>query len=251
MCCSGSEVHLPTLQPSPEPLHSLLTHQHPMAKHFSAVWKYNRCFQMTSFGAREVKEGNFMPTFKVQGQVHHRTGNIMVGPQQQPSFLQIYCVGDDDNERDIHCGIYPGVNPQLFSQLQKLLREHNKYILELKAAVDSVPKGHKDFQVVINSDRKPSGEHRGRFNAPMTTEVAVLIVSQDFEKREIVLHIRDNRLLPISETHHAYDSPVPSDVLPWRRWLLHQYTSVRPKHQSSSQEDRVCCCLLQLQDNGV
>ncbi|ETE64708.1 E3 ubiquitin-protein ligase RING2, partial [Ophiophagus hannah] len=34
MCCSGGKVHLPPLEPYPEPLHSLLTHQHPMAERF-------------------------------------------------------------------------------------------------------------------------------------------------------------------------------------------------------------------------
>ncbi|KAG8131067.1 hypothetical protein E2320_017795, partial [Naja naja] len=203
MCCSGGKIQLPLLEGS----YSLLTCQHLMAEHFlSAAWKYNGGFQMTSFGARDVKEGNFMPIFKVQGQVYHRIGSIMAGPQQQPSFLQIYFVGDEDNERDIRCGIYPGVNPELVSQLQNLLREHNKYILELKAAVDSIPKGHKDFKVVINANWKPSGEHCSHFNAPMAAEVAVLIVSQDFEKRDIVLHSRDNRLLRISETQCVYDA---------------------------------------------
>ncbi|GFT58060.1 uncharacterized protein TNCV_722451 [Trichonephila clavipes] len=68
MCCSGGKVQLPTLEPYPEPLHSLLTHQDPLSEHFlSTIRKYNGCFQMTSFGAKEIKEGNFMPTFKVQG----------------------------------------------------------------------------------------------------------------------------------------------------------------------------------------
>lgn len=39
----------------------------------------------------------------------------------------------------------------------------------------------------------------------MTREVAVLILGQDFEKRDIVLHSRDNRLVRISKMHHAYD----------------------------------------------
>ena len=54
---------------------------------------------MTYFGAKEVKKGNFMLTFKVQGQVYGRIGSFMPAPQQQPSFLQIYFVSDNDNER--------------------------------------------------------------------------------------------------------------------------------------------------------
>ncbi|GFU04953.1 uncharacterized protein TNCV_1290571 [Trichonephila clavipes] len=45
MCCSGGKVQLPTLEPYPEPLHSLLTHQDPLSEHFlSTIRKYNGCF---------------------------------------------------------------------------------------------------------------------------------------------------------------------------------------------------------------
>lgn len=207
MCCNGGKVQLHAIQHYPEPLQSLLIHQDARSEQFlSSIRKYNGCFQMTSFGAKEVRGGNFMPTFKVQGQVYHRIGSIMAKPQTQPSFLQIYFVGDDDNERDIRCKIYSGVNSELVGQLQKLLHKHNKYILDLKAAIDSVPKGQKEFKVIINADKKPAGEHQGRFNAPTSQEVAILIAGQEFEKRDIVLHSRDNRVIRISETHRAYDA---------------------------------------------
>ncbi|GFW91287.1 ATP-dependent DNA helicase [Trichonephila clavipes] len=173
MCCSGGKVQLPALEPYPEPLHSLLTHQDPLSEHFlSTIRNYNGCFQMTSFGAKEIKEGNFMPTFKVQGQVYHRIGSLMARAHQKPSFLQIYFMGDDHREKDIRCGIYPGIKPELISQLQKSLHELNKYIMDFKAAIDSVPKDQKEFKVVINAERKPFGEHKGRFTAPQTKEVA-------------------------------------------------------------------------------
>ncbi|GFT05679.1 ATP-dependent DNA helicase [Trichonephila clavipes] len=183
MCCSEGKVQLPTLEPYPKPLHSLLTHQDPLSEHFlSTIRKYNGCFQMTSFGAKEIKEGNFMPTFKVQGQVYHRIGSLMARANQKPSFLQIYFMGDDHREKDIRWGIYPGIKPELMSQLQKSLHEHNKYIMDFKAAIGSVPKDQKEFKVVINAERKPFREHKGRFTAPQTKEVAVVIVGQEFEK---------------------------------------------------------------------
>ncbi|XP_053598610.1 uncharacterized protein LOC128668835 [Microplitis demolitor] len=161
---------------------------------------------MTSFESKEVKEGSFMPTFKVQGQVYHRIGSVMVENNQQPSFLQIYFVGDDNREREIRCGICPGIKPELIHQLQNLLHEHHQYIKDFKVAIESVPKNQKEFQVIINADKKPSGEHRGRFNAQMAKEVAVIIVGQNFEKRDIILNSRDDKLKRISEIHRAYDT---------------------------------------------
>ena len=45
------------------------------------------------------------------------------------------------------------------------------------------------LKLVIRADKKPIGEHRGRFNAPTTNEVAAIIVNQDqgAEMRDIVL----------------------------------------------------------------
>lgn len=70
---------------------------------------------------------------------------------------------------------------------------------------ESVSKGE-EFRMIINANRKPTGAHTGRYNVPSTTYVALLIVGQTFEKRDIVLHSRDTRLVRISETHRAYDA---------------------------------------------
>ena len=47
---------------------------------------------MTSFGAKQITEGPFMPTFKVQGQVYHLIGSLLA--DSEPRFLQIYFVPD-------------------------------------------------------------------------------------------------------------------------------------------------------------
>jgi hypothetical protein len=161
---------------------------------------------MTSFGGNEVNTGNFVSTFKIQGQVYHRIGSLMPEPHQSPSFLQIYFVGDEDKENEIRCSYLSGLKQELVGQLQKMLHEHNKYIKDFKATIESVPKNQNEFRVVINADRKPSGEHRGRFNAPTSNEVALMIVGQTFKKRDIVLHSRESKLVRISEIHRAYDT---------------------------------------------
>lgn len=207
ICCNNGKVKLPHIEKYPEPLHSLLTYQHAESEHFLANTRmYNSCFQMTSFGAKDIKIGNFMPTFKIQGQVYHRIGSLMPVPEQQPAFLQIYFVGDKNTERDIRCGNFPNVKQELVMPLQELLHTNNKYIRDLKTAIESVPDDQQHFQVVIDANRKPHGEHRGRYNDPTTDEVAVLIVGQEFDKRDIVLHSRNSTLQRISETHRAYDA---------------------------------------------
>ncbi|XP_018496310.2 uncharacterized protein LOC108864686 [Galendromus occidentalis] len=62
-----------------------------------------------------------------------------------------------------------------------------------------------DYVVVIKADKTP-GEHAGRFNAPTLDEVAIVIVGEEFNSRDIVLRRRDGCLKRVSETHRSYDA---------------------------------------------
>lgn len=97
MCCASGKVCLPNLQEPPQPIKNLLTNNHPLSGHFlTNIRKYNSLFQMTSFGAKEIREGNFMPTFKIEGQVYHLIGSLLPSSGQNPQFLQIYFISDAD-----------------------------------------------------------------------------------------------------------------------------------------------------------
>lgn len=69
-----------------------------------------------------------------------------------------------------------------------------------------MPKDLQHFQDVINADKKPIGKHKGRFNAPTTKEVEILVIEQQFKNRDIVLQSRVDKLIRICEIHHAYDA---------------------------------------------
>ena len=77
----------------------------------------------------------------------------------------------------------------------------------MKAALDW-REGHDapDFEVAIHADRKPAGDHVGRYNAPITNEVAIVLVNQRLsEKGDIVISTKEGGLRRISETNRAYD----------------------------------------------
>lgn len=207
MCCSAGKVQLPPFEPLPEPLYSLVMGSHPEHVHFmNRVRKYNGCFNMTSFGAKQVLRDGLIPTFKVQGQVYHLVGSLLPAPQQEAQFLQIYFVGEDEREVRLRCSNFPEVKQELVKQLQRMLHDVNSYIKDLKTALDKVPPTCKKFEVVIHADRKPADVHAGRFNAPTANEVALVIVGQQFEQRDIVLQSHDNTLRRISEIHRSYDA---------------------------------------------
>lgn len=101
ICCANGKVQLPDLLPPPEPLQTLLLGDTPQSKHFLAnIRKYNSCFQMTSFGATNIVREDFMPTFKVQGQIYHQAGSLLPLPDQDHKFLQIYFMGNTDDQID-------------------------------------------------------------------------------------------------------------------------------------------------------
>jgi hypothetical protein len=61
-----------------------------------------------------------------------------------------------------------------------------------------------DYKVVIRADKQPAGTHERTFNAPTIDEVAILIVGENVETRDIVLTHRDTvQLQQIYETHRS------------------------------------------------
>ena len=64
-----------------------------------------------------------------------------------------------------------------------------------------------DYKVVIRADKRPTGTHERTFNAPTIDEVAILIVGENLERRDIALARRDTgQIQQICETHRSYDT---------------------------------------------
>jgi hypothetical protein len=60
---------------------------------------YNSDFQMMSLGAsREVCHGDFMQTFKIQGQVYHLAGSFLPSPGAESQLVEIIRLGDQQEE---------------------------------------------------------------------------------------------------------------------------------------------------------
>ena len=203
MCCASGKVILPNIEEPPEPIKSLLTSNHALSTHFlSNVRRYNSVFQMTSFGAKEIREGNFMPTFKVEGQFYHLVGSLMPSSGQRPQFLQIYFISDAD-QLSLRSNMAPMLKTDLINVLQIVLNTYNIYIQSFKHSMDrSTPES---LKLIIHSDCTPQTQHRGRYNAPSINEVAVLFLDEEKGPRDIVLHGRDGQLKRMPELHRAYD----------------------------------------------
>ncbi|GFV05307.1 ATP-dependent DNA helicase [Trichonephila clavipes] len=72
-----------------------------------------------------------------------------------------------------------------------------------------------DYAVVIRADKRPVGQHERQFNALTIDEVAIIIVGEEFESRDIILHRRNGDIQQVSETHRSYDG-LQYPILFWR-----------------------------------
>ncbi|GFT82255.1 uncharacterized protein TNCV_4650671 [Trichonephila clavipes] len=132
MCYTGGKITLPHLEVPPEPLKTYLIDvdlafrlivdlagSTAESKHFlSNIRKYNFCFQMTSFGV-EIVTAEFMPTFKIKGQIYHKAGSLLPFKDSDHKFLQMYFIDDDKDEVDARYGIHTSLR-SIISQLQEL-----------------------------------------------------------------------------------------------------------------------------------
>lgn len=205
MCCASGKVKLPPLRPPPEPLLSLLSGDSSESKHFlKNIRKYNSAFQMTSFGATKIVQHNFMPTFKIQGQVYHCIGSLLPVPDVEHKFLQIYFMGDDDLQIDQRCSYNQGTRREIISDLQTFFHQNNALIRLFRTAIENMPAD--DYKIVIRADKTPAGEHARRYNAPTINEVAIVMVGEEFDSRDIILHRRNDTIQRVAETHRSYDA---------------------------------------------
>ncbi|XP_037936841.1 uncharacterized protein LOC119670591 [Teleopsis dalmanni] len=92
----------------------------------------------------------------------------------------------------------------ILQDLQQLLHEQHALVRLFKTALERMP--HDNYKVVIRSDKRPGETHERKFNAPTIDEVAILIVGENLNTRDIVLTRRDSgQLQQIYETHRSYD----------------------------------------------
>lgn len=124
---------------------------------------------------------------------------------EEHKFLQIYFVGNSNTETNQRCAINCAMKRQIIGQLQELLHEHNALVRLFKTALEDMPSD--DHTIIIRADKRPTGSHERQFNAPTVDEIAVVIVGENVESRDIVLKRRnDGQLQRVCETHRSYDA---------------------------------------------
>lgn len=141
---------------------------------------------------------------QIQGQIYHRVGALLPPTDADHQFLQIYFMGNTSQEVHQRCLHNGNVDRAIVQQLQDMFHQTNELLRLFKTALERMPTD--DHKIVIKADKAPLGQHRGRFNAPTIDEVAIIIVGENLDSRDIVLHRRSNQLQRVYETHRSYDA---------------------------------------------
>ncbi|KAF8770993.1 hypothetical protein HNY73_018457 [Argiope bruennichi] len=98
-----------------------------------------------------------------------------------------------------------GTDLKVFGLPEQLLHEHNALVRMFRTALERML--NNDYKVVIRADKRPAGKHERTFNVPTIDVVAILIVGENVERRDIVFKRCDTRQLQkIFETHRSYDT---------------------------------------------
>ena len=91
------------------------------------------------------------PTIQIHGQIYHLAGSLLPHSDQDHEFLQIYFLGDSNEEVNRRCAILNATKGEIVQQLQHMLHEHNKLIRLFKTSLERMPSD--DHRIVIKADK--------------------------------------------------------------------------------------------------
>lgn len=94
----------------------------------------------------------------------------MLGTTQESKHF--YFMRYHEKQATTRCGNIQGVRHVIVLSSQEMLHEI-MYVQSIKNTLENIR---------IKAETTPKGEHERRFNAPIVDEVAILIVSKEFEK---------------------------------------------------------------------
>lgn len=127
----------------------------------------------------------FNPTFKIQGQVYHLIGSLLPVEEEEPKFLQIYFIGNEDSEADRRCEVTRQVERNIIMELQEMFHEHNDIVKNFKTSLDQMRKDK--CKLTIEGNFIPNNQHKGRYNQPTVEETAAVTIGNQFDPRDIVV----------------------------------------------------------------
>lgn len=123
---------------------------------------------------------------------------------REPQFLQVYFIGNDEDELQNRSNIYKNMDQEIIENLQKFYHKNNKLIKLFKYALELMPKD--TCKIIFKADKVPAKDHKKRYNAPDKNDIAIVMVDNGSVSRDIILHKRNSEIQRVRETHGCYDA---------------------------------------------
>lgn len=215
ICCGKGSRQVELLQPPPTYLRKLLDSNSNQAIEFqNHIRKYNMAFQLTSFG---VPKKEMRPTFRIQGQSYHLIGSLLPEDEHkydENKFVQIYFISQEDEQvQRRNTVVGNDLDPDTLHHLQLMFNNHNKLIQDFISAKQYLQNERnegndvRDYVFHIDGDRThPTHDHPGRYHAPTTSEVGLIMCGEGQSHRDIVIRTKGGSLRKINELNKFYDA---------------------------------------------
>ncbi|GFT94563.1 uncharacterized protein NPIL_486601 [Nephila pilipes] len=128
-------------------------------------------------------------------------------PDANPKFLQIYFMGDEEQQANTRC-VYNHIDQmeerEIVKILETVLQNHNQLLRLFKTLSKGLQ--NDNYVIVIKIDIVSYGEHAGTYNVPTFNKVAVVMTGDPTERRDIRIQRRDNTVQIIQDNHRSYDA---------------------------------------------
>ncbi|GBP76085.1 hypothetical protein EVAR_46953_1 [Eumeta japonica] len=138
---------------------------------------------------------------------NHQIGSLMPIPDNDPKFLQIYFMDDDEQQINTRCRYNHNEEMEereILGILEPFLQNHN-HLVQLFNTVSNRLQND-NYTIVIKAGKVPSGQHAGRYNAPTINEVAVVMVGNALERRDMRIQRRDITVHTFEDSHRFYEA---------------------------------------------
>jgi len=247
-CCHNGKVQLPPLSPYPEELNNLLCSGDEQSKNFQDnIRQYNSALSFASFGAQVVYPPGRGPyTFRLHGQIYHRTGSLHPGESEKPIYNQLYIIeGHQATEHRLRYPENHNCRRDTMNLLTDVIQRNSPFAMAYehmfeveKAAVESVIQNNSDPPNITMYFKQ--GRDQCRCNAPTHDEVAAVFVVDDGAppvNRDIVVHPRNQPPRKISYMSANIDPMVYSVFFPrgdlgWQHNTPHNPLHSTPKRNT-------------------
>ena len=221
MCCKKGEIKIRKLPPIPPQLQELFDPINKDAKFFLPnIRKFNSGMSMASFQCSDVSlKGPGM--IRIQGQVQRNIGSLINRRKGQARNIQTYFLDAhlQAEHRAIKAGLISETEKALAKRIfqilhQALIESNNQFLQDFITIKEWVKKERvQDVYIGFHADKCPKGQHKRRYNAPATSEVALLMpntIKNYNDKRMIVASLRQTSnanpgIRSFDDTHCCWD----------------------------------------------